>query len=226
MEEALLTSDPGAAGLWSVESRAVEPERGLAWLVVGAVRCREGGDLGFGGMTWEDFIPVAQVGFQVWSASLAAWLDHVVPCLIGLARSCHAGSSCWADPSGPFVPGHRPHRATAIGSCHAHPGGLGVEPRQGPTWALCWHGPQTFWPGRARARPKMLCFGPAHEARPEWPDIYASSFICKQLCEHVWCEPDMQVTSYAINCVNTCGVNQLYQHEVDVLLHLHPVHPT
>jgi hypothetical protein len=60
------------------------------------------------------------------------------------------------------MPGDGPHRAIAIGSCHAQPVGLGVEPGHGLTLASYWHDPQTFVLCRARAGPKTSCFRPAH----------------------------------------------------------------
>jgi hypothetical protein len=147
----------------------------------------------------------------VGSASLAAWLDRVVARLIGLGGPCRAGLPCRAGPT-PMG-----HSCQATGHCYR------VVPfparwAWGVTRARPNMGFVLAWPTNirsrlcsCRAKNVVLWARPLSMARMA-RHIYASSFICKQLYEHVWCEPDMQVTSYAINCMNTCGVNQLYRH--------------
>jgi hypothetical protein len=108
---------------------------------VGAARHgggREGGDLGFRGNGVGAFY-TCDIGRVSGEGALAWAPDWAL--------------SCWAGPSRPFVPGDGPHQDTTMGSCHAQPNGLGVEPG---------HGPQTFGPGRARARPKMSYFRLTH----------------------------------------------------------------
>jgi hypothetical protein len=124
------------------------------------------------------------LGRERWPSHLAGprgrtpyWACWAVP--------CWATVSCWANPNGPFVPGHGP-----LLSGHAVPSLVGLG------WS----------PGKAQ---HGLCASMAHKHSGQV--VLMQGQKCCALGRPMKHGPNgqiyMQVASYASNCVNTCGVN-------------------